>query len=416
MIRRVSQKKLGKNKAGWTFDKRTDSWSTFEIDLRLQGERVRRRGFRTRREAEELEARLKAEARLGSFGLKPSVRFPLVSDLLDLRVESFPGRRERTFARRVFDTFLEVLGPGARIDQVAKAHYRAFADRRIGEGVSSGTANREITVLAAAFRHAGDYFPGLERFTPPAVYWPRVSKRSRGRVIRSGEREKLLQALLRPHETSEKPREYIARIRAGLLIRFALLSGLRHGEICGLRKSWLDRERMVLKVERPKTDSSGEIALSPGALEILDRAAAELYPSGPFFFSAQGRIHNGIYRLLKNAAAELGILYGRNTIDGLVVHDARHTFITTLQAAGFDLSTISSFSGHSDAHMVSRYTHATEKSRREASEAIAREMAADLPGLDDFEILAGLYDRTRRGEIELEDFLAEISAHFASVF
>lgn len=412
----MTQATLGKSKAGWVYDRRAELWATFEVDVRVQGERIRRRGFRTRREAEEFEERIKAEARLGAFGLKPAVRFPLVADLLDLRAESFPGRRERTFARRVFREFMDVLGPGTRIDQVAKSHFREYADRRIAAGVSSGTANREITVLAAAFRHAGDYFPGLERFDPPAVYWPRISKRSRGRVIRAEEREKLLEALLRPREGGEKPREYVARIRAGLLLRFALLSGLRHGEICGLRKSWLDRDRRALKVVRPKTDSSGEIALSPAALEILERADRELYPGGPFFFSASGRIHNGIYRLLKATAAEIGILYGRKTIDGLVVHDARHTFITTLQAAGFDLSTISSFSGHSDAHMVARYTHATETSRRAASEAIAREMSGELPDLEDLEALASIYERTRAGDLELEEFIAEVSACFVSVF
>jgi integrase len=412
MIRRVTQKKLGKNKTGWIFDKRSESWSTYELDVWIHGERVRRRGFRTRKDAEELETRLKAESRLSEFGLKPVTKFPLVADLFEARLAELAPGPEIARSRRVFGSFLEILGPGARIDQVAKTHYREFAERRSREGVKPGTANREITVIAATINRAGDYFPGLERFIAAPVFRPKFSKRSRGKVISSDDRDRLLDRLLAEPTEGENPRSIHARLRAGLIIKFALLSGLRHGEICMLRKTWLDRRRRVLKVERPKVDQAGEIALSSGAIDVLDRAATELYPDGPFFFSHDGKYFKGIYRFLKKVSSEIGIPYGRNTADGFVVHDARHTFITTLQASGFDLATISSFSGHSDAHMVHRYTHATEKSRREAAEQIDREMADSLPEFAEIELLTRLYNDIREGKLELEDFVAEMDNIF----
>jgi len=411
MILRITKKTLGKNRHGWVYDRRSGLWITYAVDLTLGRHRIRRRGFRTRREAEQFELDLRNRHRQSEFDITPPKAFPLVSDLFARRIEAgFANRKEHVRAERVFRLFLQILGHGTRINRVSRSHYREYCDRRIADGVSPATAAREITVIAAAFNRAAEFWPELENFTPVRPVWPKVPKKSRGRVIRRDERIRLVNHLLRPAQADESGKTVAARHRAGLLLQFALLTGLRHGEICLLRKNWLDRSRSTIRVERPKTDSDGEIVLSASALDVLTRAAG-LFPDSPFFFSRNGKPHYAIYRILSNACSEIGLDYGRRN-GGFVIHDARHTFITALQAAGFDLATISSFSGHSDAHIVSRYTHATPESQKRAAIAISEEMdpsidpslqtnASSEPAVSDPD---ELFRRIRSGELALEEF------------
>lgn len=403
MISRILRGKVPAGAKGWIYDKRAEAWATYQIDLRINGERIRRRGFRTKKEAEEFVADLKSSDRLAEFGLsKTKIQYPLLSDLFGRRLEELDSTsvssQERARAARVFPVFLEIVGPGARVSDVQKNHYREFAESRVREGVKPATANREITAIAATMNRVGDFFPDLEGFRSPPVFRPKFSKKGRSRIIAADEREKLLEALTGPGAS-------IPALRAGLILQFALLTGLRHGEIAILKKSWLDLRRGVIRVERPKTDSSGEIRLSSLALEVLDRADRELYPTGEFFFSDNGKPHAGIYRLIKAECDRLGLPWGRKTADGFVLHDARHTFITALAGEGFDFSTISSFSGHSKQSMAAHYTHATDETRSRASEYIAKVIGGNKSKDSD---LRELFDGVRSGEIDFDRFVDQV--------
>ena len=57
------------------------------------------------------------------------------------------------------------------------------------------------------------------------------------------------------------------------------------------------------------------------------------------------------------------------TIRGLHWHDLRHTFGTRLAEAGCSEATISEPMGHTDPKTTRRYTHGTDRAKREAIEA-----------------------------------------------
>lgn len=102
--------------------------------------------------------------------------------------------------------------------------------------------------------------------------------------------------------------------------------------------------------------------------------AEKLYPTGEFFFSEIGLPHNKIYEILKNACQALKIPYGKNTENGFVFHDTRHTFVTVLEHGMVDSSTTRSFSGHSRDGMMKRYSHATVESKVRAMQIIEDEI------------------------------------------
>jgi integrase len=57
-------------------------------------------------------------------------------------------------------------------------------------------------------------------------------------------------------------------------------------------------------------------------------------------------------------------------INNLHWHDLRHTFGTKLAEAGFSEATIADLMGHSDPETTRRYTHATDRAKRAAVEAV----------------------------------------------
>src|SRR6266567_2874443 len=57
-------------------------------------------------------------------------------------------------------------------------------------------------------------------------------------------------------------------------------------------------------------------------------------------------------------------------IHNLHWHDLRHTFGTRLAEAGFSEATIADLMGHSDPETTRRYTHATDRAKRAAVEAV----------------------------------------------
>jgi integrase len=88
------------------------------------------------------------------------------------------------------------------------------------------------------------------------------------------------------------------------------------------------------------------------------------------------------YRILREACAACDIPYGKKTIGGLVLHDARHTATTRMLQAGVDPATVGSITGHTDKSVILYYSHATADSRRKAV-SVLEEFAgnqAKLPG------------------------------------
>ncbi|MSS71468.1 MAG: site-specific integrase [Candidatus Latescibacteria bacterium] len=140
-----------------------------------------------------------------------------------------------------------------------------------------------------------------------------------------------------------------------------LSTGMRVGEIVNLTWSDVDLSRRVVKV-RPKTEAEGvrtwrvktgdlrDIPINDFLADVLARHPRHI--SCPYVLYRQdGTPHTeqGIRDRMEKADAE-----------GVHVnpHLLRHTFGTTLAAAGVDLDTIRHLMGHTDIKMTMRYLHA----------------------------------------------------------
>lgn len=183
-----------------------------------------------------------------------------------------------------------------------------------------------------------------------------------------------------------------------LAIEMALYTGMRLGEICGLRWRGVDLERMELSVceslghygtgwylKEPKTGGSVRAIAIPPALadSLKERRAAMMaacmgagVPFSESFFVLGGIDGTWInpqrvshkWRDLASALEIEGTQGKRPTF-----HDLRHTYATLAIANGVDVKTVSSALGHSNAAMtLNTYASADPDAKRRAAQTMQR--------------------------------------------
>lgn len=161
-----------------------------------------------------------------------------------------------------------------------------------------------------------------------------------------------------------------------------LTTGLRRGELCGLKWSDFDEEAGTLKVCRTiharkgggveegttKTCAGTRTILLPSSTAQLLRERKEssrtewIFPNP--LCPEQPVSPGSAYRRLKGLLDEAGL-------PDLRFHDLRHTFATHALASGVDAKTLSGILGHTKASFtLDTYTHVTGDMHRNAAEIV----------------------------------------------
>ena len=115
---------------------------------------------------------------------------------------------------------------------------RLYLDKRLGDGLSPSSVDRELNIIAATLNSARDFFPELEQWKVPKTPRPKFSRRRRERIITDDEYRRLVEQLFGARKDGEQPQACSARVRVGQIFRFAMLTGMRPKEIYGLK--WAD--------------------------------------------------------------------------------------------------------------------------------------------------------------------------------
>ena len=157
------------------------------------------------------------------------------------------------------------------------------------------------------------------------------------------------------------------------------LTGLRRGEICGLKWSDIDFESGILRVERSlESVTNGKIAigetktgagkrtivLPPTLTELLRRRRDNALNEWVFYDPLNPNLpvnpeaaYRKLHTILKNAGLPL-----------IRFHDLRHTFATHAMKGGVDPKTLSGILGHTNASFtLDTYTHVTGDMQKNAS-------------------------------------------------
>jgi integrase len=155
-------------------------------------------------------------------------------------------------------------------------------------------------------------------------------------------------------------------------IKLLLFTGCRKGEILALR--WEDVQEGRLFLPMPKNGKSRSVILNAKAKEVIAglRERKEQVPltrdSLYVFPSRDGSRKKHIIDLrvpFEKVCEAAGI-------EGLRIHDLRHSFATIAVMAGASLYDVQKLLGHSDVSMTQRYAHMVDDSLKRATENVSQ--------------------------------------------
>lgn len=160
-----------------------------------------------------------------------------------------------------------------------------------------------------------------------------------------------------------------------------LATGLRRGELLGLKWSDVDLEPGVIRVKRQIARVDGQIveaplktknsyrtvAISQQAVEVLRHQKAKTNDEYVFPSPNGGPISpDSVNNMLKRVLVRAGIPKVR-------FHDLRHTFAMVALQNGVDIKTVSGMLGHFSAGFtLDTYAHITTAAQKEAAQTVAR--------------------------------------------
>lgn len=294
----------------------------------------------------------------------------------------------RTIAKRIDQGF-----QGMRMRELTSDSIQSWEGSLIGGGLSSSTVVKYHRLLSEVCKHAVNV-DVLTKNPCAAVRTPKAAPPSPNSLTAND------YARLAATFDAMEPTPIITAAA------IALHTGLRQGEVCGLRWRCYDPEAKTLRVvesigraggktfsNAPKTMSSiRTVPVSPQLANMLERrrnAMAEtlqeagvtlkddefaaLYIAG----TVDGRWYDPIQasRTWKALSGMFGLVGTQGR--AITFHDLRHSFATRAIAAGADVKAVAAVLGHTNAAItLNVYADADPESKRRASNLVARAIAA----------------------------------------
>ncbi len=209
--------------------------------------------------------------------------------------------------------------------------------------VSGSTVNRELALLKRMFNLAIDWDLFLDANPVRKVKFFREFNIGL-RVVSQAEEEKLLR----------NAAPYIQD-----LIRFALNTGLRTGEIFSLLWSQVDLEKNILNIFAPKTQKNRVVPINSEARKVLEYWALGKRNESVFYNPETGQPFVDLKAGFALACRKAGI-------EGVTWNTLRHTFASRVLDRGADIVTVQQLLGHSTVTVTMRYTHTNLDSKRAA--------------------------------------------------
>ncbi len=243
------------------------------------------------------------------------------------------------------------------IDAISSLLIDQFKGWRQQAGASAKTVNNDLSILSKLLRSAADW--GFLRSTPRITFLKEAPAETH--YLTPAEAQRLL--------------EHTSLPLWRLFFFVALRTGLRAGELIGLRWEDIDLEHRVIVVRRsvvngvvgtPKTGRFRYVAVAADLHELLTRVRK---PMG-YLFARPGDepVHFAtVESALQRARRKAGLpRFG--------LHAFRHSFASHLVMQGQDLYSVQRLLGHTDPKMTQRYAH--------LAPAFLRGVVDSLPRMD----------------------------------
>jgi len=150
------------------------------------------------------------------------------------------------------------------------------------------------------------------------------------------------------------------------LVIIALNTGMRRGEILGLKWRDVDFKRNILYLYNTKNGEKREVPINEQVKTTLIRIRKN--PASEYIFcNKNGKPYTQIRKSFCTALR-------KSAINDFSFHDLRHTFASHLVMAGVDLNTVRELLGHKSLKMTLRYSHLSPSHKKRAVDILGRRM------------------------------------------
>jgi len=304
--------------------------------------------FPTKREAKDWAAQIESQAHhIAASGFAPVPKGATLADLIDKYTETNAKTPGKTKAATL--AMLKRDMGKVKLASLSAVVLRDFIDRRIEAGAGGVTVAADLSFLSAVLkwgRHAR-HLDIPDRLALEA----REGLKHRGLDTRGRERD-------REPTDDELKRLYAhwqgkarQRIDMVLLCRFALASGMRLGEICGLQVEDVDRKAKTVVIRdrkdpRNKAGNNQTVPLLPDAWAIIGQAI-------------EGRDIGQVFPVRAASASTAFTRACRDMVPPIVdlhLHDLRHRATAQFFRMGLDIPRVALLTGHKTWAMLRRYT------------------------------------------------------------
>ena len=276
---------------------------------------------------------------------------------------------ERTTLRVALSKYLEEVGPTKRATTLATDTKRAkilnkhlgayslaaitaevvatYRDARLAAGKSNNSVRLELALLSHLYTTAIREW-GLGLTYNPVAHVRKPSPGSgRNRRLVGDEETRLLAA------AAQRSNPML-----GWIVRIALHTAMRKGEILSLRRDQVDLARRIVRLEQTKNGDSRLVPLSRPAAEVFREALAhvkhETVKSPLLFYGEPGKDDRRRPYVISKIWTETTT---KAKLTDLRFHDLRHEAVSRLVEAGLGDQQVAAISGHKSMQMLKRYTH-----------------------------------------------------------
>ncbi len=318
-----------------------------------KGKRITRVIGPYKHEAEAIYSAMKADILRDKYGLqkpRPEILFEThAAEFLEI----YSKQNKRSWLRdEVSIGHLKKFFSGRYLSEITPELIEKYRLSRRAEGIAQSTCNRELACLKTIFVKAVEW--GKTDTDPARKVKKFREPPSRERILTSDEARRLLNAAgpeLRP------------------ILITALGTGMRRGEILGLKWTDLDLVRGSISIPSSKSGKPRKIPMSGPVAAALGGVPRR----GEYVF--QNPDTGGPIKDVKTAFGTACRRAKKNPDDdkdpgitGFHFHDLRHTALTWMLRGGADILTVSKIAGHSSIQMTAKYLHETGESMRLAVE------------------------------------------------
>ncbi len=244
---------------------------------------------------------------------------------------------------------------GRSPDTASAEDLRAFQKQLVELGASSSTINATIRGLRFFFETTLERPQALKRMSP----------------VRVPDRLPLVLSV----EDVARLLNAAPNLKSKAALSVAYAAGLRASEVCHLKLTDIDSERMIIRVELGKGDRDRQAMLSPALLPLLrawwreGRRLGKMLPNGWLFpgMDPVAPLSTRQLNRMCHLAAATAELNKR-----ISMHTLRHSFATHLLEQQVDIRVIQVLLGHKKLTTTARYAHVATKVLSEVQSPLDR--------------------------------------------